>query len=54
MKVSLYVREHGSRQYRKYNPKRSYPFDTIWVLRYGTTWENVTRSNRNNAAKRSV
>ncbi|HKM79560.1 MAG TPA: hypothetical protein VJY15_01165 [Candidatus Acidoferrum sp.] len=41
MKVSLYTREHGSRQYKKHNPKASYRAGTIWVLRYGSTWETL-------------
>ena len=43
MKVSLYVRERGTRKQKKHNPKKSYPQDgsIIWVLRYGSTWETV-------------
>jgi integrase len=41
MKVSLYTREHGSRQYKKHNPKASYLAGTIWVLRYGSTWDTL-------------
>jgi integrase len=39
-KVSLYVREHSSRKYRKAN-KRFYEPGTVFVLRYGSTWETV-------------
>lgn len=43
MKVSLYVRERGTRKQKKHNSKKSYPVDgsIIWVLRYGTTWETL-------------
>src|SRR5882762_1262689 len=43
MKVSLYVRERGTRKQKKHNPKKSYPQDgsIIWVLRYGPTWETL-------------
>lgn len=43
MKVSLYVRERGTRKQKKHNPKKSYPLDgsIIWVLRYGSTWETL-------------
>ncbi len=43
MKVSLYVRQRGTRKQTKHNPKKSYPQDgsIIWVLRYGTTWETL-------------
>ena len=43
MKVSLYVRERGTRKQKKHNPKKSYPQDgsIIWVLRYGSTWETL-------------
>lgn len=39
MKVSLYTRQRGTRQFKKHNPKHSYPQDgsVIWVLRYGRT-----------------
>ena len=49
MKVSLYTREHGSRQYKKHNPKASYPAGTIWVLRYGSTWETLDVANLSEA-----
>jgi hypothetical protein len=41
MKVTLYVREHGTRRCRKAKPERTYPMGTIWVLRYGSTWETL-------------
>src|SRR6266853_1301634 len=43
MKVSIYVRERGTRKQKKHNPKKSYPQDgsIIWFLRYGSTWETV-------------
>ena len=43
MKVSLYTRQRGTRQFKKHNPKHSYPQDgrVIWVLRYGSTWETL-------------
>lgn len=42
MKVSLYTRQHASRQYKKHNPKAPYPpAGTIFVLRYGSTWETL-------------
>jgi hypothetical protein len=41
MKVTLYTREHGSRRYQKHNPKKIYAARTIWVLRYGRTFETI-------------
>ena len=43
MKVSLYVRQRGTREQKKHNPKKSYPQDgsIIWVLRYGKAWETL-------------
>lgn len=43
MKVSLYVRQRGTREQEKHNPKESYPQDgsIIWVLRYGKAWETL-------------
>jgi integrase/recombinase XerD len=43
MKVSLYVRERGTRKQKKHNPKKSYRQDgsIIWVLRYGKAWETL-------------
>jgi integrase/recombinase XerD len=40
MKVSLYVREHSSRKYRK--ASKNEPKGTTYVLRYGSTWETIT------------
>jgi integrase len=40
MKVSLYVREHSSRKYRK--ASKNEPMGTTYVLRYGSTWETIT------------
>jgi len=31
MRVSLFIREHGTRRYRSANPKTPYPADTIYV-----------------------
>jgi hypothetical protein len=39
-KVSLYVRNHQTRKYELAKPK-TYPMDTIFVLRYGTKWETL-------------
>jgi integrase/recombinase XerD len=39
MKVSLYVREHSSRKYRK--ASKNEPMGTTYVLRYGSTWETI-------------
>ena len=41
-KVSLCVRQHGTRKYTKVRNSRSNldcPAGTIYVLRYGSTWE---------------
>jgi integrase len=43
MKVSLYVRQHSSRKYRKATPKE--PMGTTYVLRYGSTWETTDAKN---------
>ena len=40
MKVTLYVREWDSRKLRRAN-KKSYEPGTIYVLRYGSTWETL-------------
>jgi len=42
IKVSLYVREHGTRRYKPVKRNTSYPVDTTYVLRYGSTWETLT------------
>jgi len=47
MKVSLYVREHSTRKYRK--AKSTEPAGTVYVLRYGGTWETPDAENRNDA-----
>ena len=41
MKVSLYIRERGTRRCHKAKPGRNYPMGTIYVLRYGSTWETL-------------
>lgn len=44
MKVSLYTRQHGTRKYTKVKDTRSnhlFPSGTIYVLRYGSTWETT-------------
>ncbi len=53
MKVSLYVRERGTRKQKKHNPKKSYPQDgsIIWVLRYGRTWETLDVKGLSEATK---
>ena len=35
MKVSLYIRQRGTGEFQKHNPKKSYPQNgsIIWVLR---------------------
>jgi len=47
MKVSLYVREHSTRKYRK--AKSTEPAGTVYVLRYGGTWETLDAENWNDA-----
>ena len=42
MKVSLYVREQGTRKITKAN-KKYYEPGTVFVLRYGSTWETSAR-----------
>ncbi|HET9167587.1 MAG TPA: site-specific integrase, partial [Candidatus Angelobacter sp.] len=49
MKVSLYVRDRGTRKYLKHNPKKSYPADTIWVLRYARTFETIEANSLSEA-----
>lgn len=41
MKVSLYVREHGTRRCKRANHRTIYPAGTIFVLRYGSCWETL-------------
>jgi hypothetical protein len=43
MKVSLYVREHGSRQYSKHNPKKRYP--VCWLARFPQRPSGKQRAN---------
>jgi integrase len=43
MKVSLYVRQHSNRKYRKATAKE--PMGTTYVLRYGSTWETTDAKN---------
>lgn len=43
MKVTLYVRDHSTRKYRK--PRITEPMGTIYVLRYGATWETIEAGN---------
>ncbi|MFZ0738668.1 MAG: hypothetical protein WAM96_16350, partial [Candidatus Acidiferrales bacterium] len=50
MKVTLYTRDHGTRQYRKHNPKKGYPpAGTIFVLRYGRTFETIEANSLSEA-----
>jgi hypothetical protein len=49
IKVSLYVREHGTRRYKPVKRNTSYPPDTTYVLRYGSTWETLTVDNLSDA-----
>jgi hypothetical protein len=43
-KVSLYVRNRSTRQYQKATNRKIYPIGTIYVLRYGKTWETLPGS----------
>lgn len=54
MKVSLYVRERGTRKQKKHNPKKSYLLDSsiIWVLRYGKAWETLDVKTLSNSIPR--
>jgi len=55
-KVSLYVREHGTRQYIKV-PKRNvpiYPPNTTFVLRYRSTWETLTVDDYSSATSKRI
>ena len=50
MKVSLYTRDHGTRKYKKHNPKRPYPpAGSIFVLRYGRTFETIEANSLSEA-----
>jgi len=56
IKVRLYVREHGTRQYIKV-PKRNvpiYPPNTTFVLRYRSTWETLTVDNYTSATSKRI
>lgn len=57
-KVSLYVREHGSRKHVLANPKSVYPLGTIYVIRYvrdgKRTWETLTNCPTFHEAKVAV
>jgi integrase/recombinase XerD len=48
MRVSLYVREHSTRKYRKAKGPTE-PAGTVYVLRYGSTWETLDAENWNDA-----
>src|SRR5258708_27866825 len=50
-KVSLYIRNHSSRKYEKAQPRTIYPMGTIFVLRYGTTWETLRGDHTYQTAK---
>jgi integrase len=43
MKVSIYVRKHATRKYRKVTTAQ--PDGTVYVLRYGSTWETINATN---------
>jgi integrase len=43
MKVSIYVRKHATRKYRKVTTAQ--PDGTVYVLRYGSTWETIDATN---------
>jgi hypothetical protein len=45
MRVTLYVREHATRKYRKANHRTIYPMGTIFVLRYAGRWETLKVAN---------
>lgn len=45
MRVTLYVRESGTRKYRKANHRTIYPAGTIFVLRYAGRWETLNAQN---------
>jgi hypothetical protein len=44
MKVSLYIRNHSTRRYELTKLSTIYPMGTIFVLRYGTTWETLLQA----------
>lgn len=51
MKVSLYVRERGTRKQKKHNPKKSYPLDGS-IIRYGKAWETLDVKTLSNSIPR--
>jgi integrase/recombinase XerD len=55
MRVSLFIREHGTRRYRSENPKTLYPAGTIYVLRYTLKgkriWETLPTGTTHHSAK---
>jgi hypothetical protein len=56
IKVSLYVREHGTRAYKKVPDRNKpvYPPNTTYVLRYGSTWETLTLNNLSDAMAKRI
>ncbi len=56
IKVSLYVREHGTRAYSKVPDKNrpNYPPNTTYVLRYGSTWEALGVDNLSDATAKRI
>jgi hypothetical protein len=54
IKVSLYVREHGTRRYKPAKRNKSYSADTTYVLRYGSTWETLTVDNLSDATAKRI
>src|SRR5690349_17836713 len=56
IKVSLYVRKHGTRRYNKV-PDRNrpiFPPKTTYVLRYGSTWETLNVDNLPDATAKRI
>lgn len=57
-KVSLYVRERGSRNITPANPKKTYPLGTIFLIRYRRdgkrAWETLTNCPTINDARVAV
>jgi hypothetical protein len=51
MKVSLYVREHGTRRCELATHKKIYPMGTIFVLRFGAKWETLKGDHTYQTAK---
>jgi hypothetical protein len=58
MRVSLFIRERGTRRYRSANPKTLYPAGTIYVLRYTLNgkriWETLPTGTTHHTAKVSA